>query len=112
MENNLSYLIHIIEATGKIERYLEGFSEKDFYQNEMRLDAVVRELEIIGEAANNISEDYKKQHPEIPWRKMIGMRNRLMHEYFGINKKIVWDTCQIDLKELKVLISPLIEKRA
>jgi uncharacterized protein with HEPN domain len=60
MENNLPYLKHIIEALDKISRYLEGVSEKDFYENEMRLDAVVRKLEIIGEAASNVSEDFRK----------------------------------------------------
>jgi len=108
MENDLIYLRHINDALDKIERYLNGVSEGDFYNSDMILDAVVREIEIIGEAANNISKDFQEQHLEIPWRKIVGMRNRLTHEYFGVNKKIVWDTCQIDLKELKKLISPLL----
>jgi len=109
MENELVYIKHILEAISKVEDYLKNVSEEEFYQNEMRLDAVVRELEIIGEATNNISADFQKQHKEIPWQKMIGMRNRLVHEYFGVNKKIVWETCQTDLKELRSLMTPFIK---
>lgn len=79
-------------------------------EDKKTIDAVVRGLEIIGEASNNISDEFKKKHSEIPFRDIKDTRNRLIHEYFGVNKKIVWDTCQIDLKELKALILPLIEK--
>ena len=71
---------------------------------------VVRELEIIGEAAKNVSETYRKKHQKIQWNEMIGMRNRLIHEYFGLNKSIVWETCESDLKELKKQITNLIKK--
>lgn len=72
-----------------------------FQQDEKTVFAVIRALEIIGEAAKNISEDMKAQHPEIPWRNVAGMRDKLIHEYFGVNNKVVWDTLQEDLPGLK-----------
>lgn len=108
MKNELVYLRHIIDAVEKIERYLADTSYKSFSENDMLIDAVVRELEIIGEAAGNISTSFHKKYPEVPWSKMIGMRNRLIHEYFGVNKKVVWETCITDLKELKKLILPIL----
>lgn len=108
MRNDKVYLQHIVDAIAKIETYLKGASFESFSKNEMMVDAVVRELEIIGEAANNISEGFKEDHPPIPWDEMIGMRNRLIHEYFGVNKKIVWETCQTDLKELEFQLKKLL----
>jgi uncharacterized protein with HEPN domain len=109
MNNDLVYLHHIIDALEKIGRYLTGKSLKDLFLDDMLLDAVVRELEIIGEAAKNISNEFQKNNPSIPWQSMTGMRNRLIHEYFGVDKKVVWDTCQIDLPELKKLISVVLQ---
>lgn len=65
------------------------------------VDAVVRELEIIGEAAGQCNEDFKKNNPEVPWKEAIGMRNRLIHEYFGVDLSVVWTTCMEDLPILK-----------
>jgi uncharacterized protein with HEPN domain len=109
MKDDLVYLQHILlESIDKIERYLKDTSFESFMFNDMQIDAVVRELEIIGEAANNVSEQFQSEHPAVPWSEMVGMRNRLIHEYFGVNTKIVWETCQSDLKDLKKFIKPLI----
>lgn len=110
MKNNKIYLQHIIEAIDKIQNYLKGLSYKSFLNNEIVIDAVVRQLEIIGEAANNINKNFQKKYPRIPWKKMIGIRNRLIHEYFGINKEIVWETCKKDLKELKNFILEILKR--
>ncbi len=101
MRDDLIYLRHIRDSIRKIERYLKGVSYEYFVKNDMLVGATVRELEIIGEAANNVSANFKVNHPEILWDRMIGMRNKLIHEYFGVNKKIVWETCKTDLKGLK-----------
>ena len=101
MKNDKIYIKHILEAIQKIETYKKGLNLDAFLKNEMAADAIIRELEIIGEASNNISEEFQKEHTDIPWRKMIGIRNTLIHEYFGVNKKIVWETCENDLPELK-----------
>ena len=110
MEENKDnvYLWHILEAIESIEEYLKDFNYEAFLKDKKTIDAVVRELEIIGEAANNLSDDFKKKHSEIPFRDITDMRNVLIHEYFGVNAKIVWDTCQIDILKLKEVIKTVI----
>ena len=109
MDNNTVYIAHITEAIEKIEKYLRGVSDiRQFVSNDMLFDAVLREMEIIGEAASNIDVGFREAHSEIPWKKMISLRNILIHEYFGVNGQIVWDTCQDDLPQLKALLTPLL----
>lgn len=110
MEENKDgvYLWHILEAIKSIEEYLSVFNYETFLNDKKTIDATVRELEIIGEAANNLSDDFKKKHFEIPFRDITDMRNVLIHEYFGVNAKIVWDTCQTDLIKLKEIIKTVI----
>ncbi|OGB89533.1 hypothetical protein A2625_01260 [candidate division WOR-1 bacterium RIFCSPHIGHO2_01_FULL_53_15] len=110
MKNDLVYLEHIAEAIQKIEKYLKEVSFEQFSGNDMLIDAVIRELEIIGEAANQISGKARDQYPSMPWSQMIGMRNRLIHEYFGVNKKIVWETCSTDLKELRKILATILPR--
>lgn len=112
MKNNKSdliYIKHILEAINTINRFIKNKTYTQFSKNEMMIDAVVRELEIIGEATNNISKEYKKKNKQVPWSKMTGIRNHLIHGYFSVNKKIVWETCQNDLAELKKQIKTLIK---
>ena len=90
------YLHHILDAIGLIEEYTRGMSENGFLSNSMAHDAVVRQLEIIGEAARNISDGFKKDHAQLPWGKMMGIRNKIIHEYFNVNYAIVWDTVKDD----------------
>lgn len=109
MDNNVVYIAHIMEAIEKIEKYLRDVSDvHQFVSSDMLFDAVLREMEIIGEAANNIDADFREIHPDIPWKKMISLRNILIHEYFGVNGQIVWDTCQGDLPQLKKLLLPIL----
>ena len=76
----------------------------------MAVDAVVRELEIIGEAARNVSSAYRATHPEIPFAEMIGMRNRLIHDYLGVDCDVVWQTCQADLPGLRKTMEALVRQ--
>ena len=108
MKDDQVYLRHILDAIGKIETYLKGQTYESFCKNDMMIDAVVRELEIVGEATNNLSEHLRQSHPGIPWRDAIDMRNFLIHEYFGVRTQVVWDTCESDLPLMKRLISKLI----
>ena len=101
MKNDQVYIKHIKEAVNKIEKYLAGVSFETFSTTDLLIDGVVRELTIIGEAAAKISEEFKENHPKIPFFEMIGMRNRIIHEYFSVNVKTVWETCQSDLPTLK-----------
>jgi uncharacterized protein with HEPN domain len=110
MKNDLVYIRHIIEAIEKIEKYLGGITTVEvFVVNDLVFDAVVRELEIVGEASNKVSVEFQNTHTQIPWRKMIGLRNVLIHEYFGINAKVVWETCQNDIQEVKKALISLDE---
>jgi uncharacterized protein with HEPN domain len=109
MKDDTVYLRHILEAIDKIEGYVAGFGYETFSQENKTIDAVVRELEIIGEAASNISDTFKKRHPEIPLQEAVDMRNRLIHEYFGVNLKIVWTTVVEDLPKLKTALEETVE---
>ena len=101
MKSDITYLEHILEAINTIEAYLKDVSYEEFASNKMMIDAVIRELEIIGEAANNLSKKFTKDNSEFPARDAIDMRNFLTHEYFGVNTKILWETCKNDLPETK-----------
>lgn len=99
--DTLLLLEDILAAAGKILTYTMGMSYDDFISDDKTIDAVVRNFEIIGEAANRVPEDYKLEHPEIEWRRMIGLRNRIIHEYFGIDYEIVWQIIQENIPELQ-----------
>ena len=103
------YLHHILDAIDLIEEYTQGMSENEFLSNSMAHDAVVRQIEIIGEAARTISDDFRSLHTKMPWGKMIGIRNKIIHEYFNVNYAIVWDTVQEDLPALQKIIKSILE---
>ena len=109
MTHDVIYLGHIADAINAIERYLEGISYEKFFDDQKTLDAVVRELEIVGEAANHLSQEFRNAHPDIPFMEMIGMRNKIIHEYIGVNTKIVWDTCKANLPSLKGMITSILK---
>ena len=93
-------LKYILDAISEIEEYTKNNSIEDFTKNSMLKFASVKQLEIIGEAANHISEEIIKTFPEIKWRSVIGLRNLLIHEYFGIDEHIVWNIITNDLPKL------------
>jgi len=98
------YIRHILDAAHKALHFTANQSREDLNNNEMLAISLVHLLEIVGEAANGVSDNFRKQYPHIPWRKMIGLRNRLIHGYFDINLDIVWDTV---LKDLPPLVADL-----
>ena len=103
------YLRHILDAITLIKLYTKGMSENQFLGNSMAHDAVVRQIEIIGEAARNISEEFQQKYPRLPWTKMIGIRNKIIHEYFNVNYAIVWDTVKGDLPILEKSIKNILK---
>ena len=85
------FLQDMLKACEKVGRFTKGFSVEQFQADEKTFDAVMRGLEIIGEAAKHIPEDIRRQHPEVEWRKISGFRDVAIHEYFGIDIEVVWD---------------------
>ncbi|MBI9015971.1 MAG: DUF86 domain-containing protein [Phycisphaerae bacterium] len=109
MKDDSVYLRHILESIEKIQRYIQQSEFDDFAANSLLIDAVVRNLEIIGEASGAISEDFKISYKEIPWRQMKGMRNALIHQYFGVEVKVVWNTCKQEIPALKTIIEKILK---
>ncbi len=94
------YLKNILEAQERIREYTKEMTYKEFAQSKITVDAVIRNLEVIGEAARKLSPEIKKKAFDIEWRKIVAMRNVLTHEYFGVNSKIVWDVIQNKVEPL------------
>lgn len=95
------FIDDILGAIEKIERYASMETFQEFSRNEMAIDAVIRNFEVIGEAARSIPEEVRKKYPHVEWQEMVGFRNVLIHEYFGIDVESVWDTIQKNIPALK-----------
>lgn len=108
-ENNI-FLKHILENIVLIEQNISEADFNNFIKNKTIQDAIVREIEIIGEATKNVSENLKNKHPEIPWRKISGMRDKIVHEYFDIDLEVIWKTVQNDLPIFKKQIEDLLKE--
>lgn len=102
-----TYVEHIKESISWIEKYLEGVSKEELFGSMEKQDALVRRLEIIGEATKALPEAFKQEHPEIPWRDIAGMRDNLVHEYFDVDLEEVWKTATADIPDLKKKLSDL-----
>ena len=108
MKNDSAYLKHIRDSIKNIRDFVDDADFEGFSKNKMMVSAVVREFEIIGEAASNLSDEFRQSHMEIPWRDMIDMRNVLIHEYFGVIIETVWKTIEKDLPELESMINKIL----
>lgn len=94
-------LIHIQEAISEIREYTRNADLSDFKNNSMMRFACIKQIEIIGEAARNITEETTKNYPGIPWRQIAGLRNILVHEYFGVDNDLIWQIIKTDIPELE-----------
>ena len=106
--DNILLLQDMMESSNKILSYTKGFDLDKFLSDDKTADAVVRNFEIIGEAANRIDPDFKLDNPQIDWRKLRGFRNRIVHDYFGIDYNIVWSIIENDIDELIFQLDKLI----
>ncbi|MBI4036188.1 DUF86 domain-containing protein [Candidatus Daviesbacteria bacterium] len=104
------YLQDILTSILRIEDYTKDFSLNDLENDWKTIDAVVRNLEILGEAARNIPEEAAEKYSDIPWGKMVSMRNKIIHEYFGVDLDILWKTIKEDLPVLKQQIEKIIQE--
>ena len=104
MKDDLAFIEHILLCIDKIQEYTKNLTAQEFNNNELFQDAVIRNIEIIGEATKKISKDLKSQYREIPWKEMSGMRDKLIHDYFGVDADVVWKTVNEDIPYLKSLI--------
>jgi uncharacterized protein with HEPN domain len=98
----------ILEAAGKVRRYVAGISREDFGTDSKTLDAVIRNLEIIGEAVKNVPEAIRSTYPRVEWRKFAGLRDILIHAYFGVDVDIIWDIIQNKLPVLESQVARIL----
>lgn len=103
-----AYLLDMLQAAEKIQQYMKGMSFEKFQGDELLQDAVERNIEIVGEAARRISADFKKKHPDIPWRRIIAQRNVLIHQYDSISEEEMWKVASFHIPRLIQTIKPLI----
>ncbi len=106
----LDFLEDILESIKTIREYTEGMSYDEFKDDDLRVDAVVRNFEVIGEAANNIPDRIRKKHNEVEWRGTVNFRNVMIHDYFDVDTGRVWDTIQKNLPKLERQITKVLAK--
>jgi len=104
MKSDKLYIGHIIDAISAIEEYVSGMSYDDFSKDKKTQDAVLRKLEVVGEASKRLSDKLMKSLSEVPWKDIIGMRNKLIHDYFGIDVQEVWKRAKEDVPALKATL--------
>ena len=97
----LDYIQDILDSIRDIESFIKGLTFEDFKKDRKTVNAVVRSIEVIGEASKNIPTEIKTRYPGVPWKKMAGMRDKLIHEYFGIDVEILWKVSHEEIKNLK-----------
>lgn len=105
---DIVYIQHIMDAIARIDEYLQGIDEDVFHQNHLVQDGVIRQLEIIGEATRQISRESKERHQNIPWKDMAGMRDKLIHDYLGVDVELVWLTAHDDIPTLRIALKEVL----
>ncbi|MDP2648097.1 MAG: DUF86 domain-containing protein [Candidatus Yanofskybacteria bacterium] len=103
-------LQHILESVEALQEYLVGVDQAEYLSNMEKQDSAERRLQVVGEAIVQLPHEFKDKHPDIPWAKIAGLRNRLVHEYFDIDHKLVWNTIEKSLPVFKQQIEALLEK--
>lgn len=109
-KDNLIYIYHTRDCINKIDTYTENISQDDFLSNSLIHDAVIRNFEIIGEATKKLSDDFRTKYPDIEWKKIAGMRDKLIHDYIGVDLWAVWAVVTDIIQEFKKQIQEIIDK--
>ena len=104
------FIMHIIDSIGKIEDFTGNKTKDDFLEDVQLQDAVIRRIEIIGEASKNIPEEFKRNFQDVPWSEMARTRDKLIHGYFGVDLELTWDIVENDLPELKIRMVQILEE--
>lgn len=107
----VDYLEDIVNAIERAESFVSGLSFEQFQSDDKTIFACIRALEIIGEAANKIPKSLQQKYPSVPWKEMIGMRNKLIHDYSGVNDEVIWKTIKNDLPNLKSEVTAILDIR-
>ncbi len=107
VKSDIVFIQHIKDAISAIQEHVHSITRKKFMESKLIQDAVVREIEIIGEASNRLSIEFQEKHPSIPWHAIIGMRNQLIHGYFEVDLNEVWKTIEKDIPELEQVLKTL-----
>ncbi|MBP9151170.1 MAG: DUF86 domain-containing protein [Flavobacteriales bacterium] len=103
-KNPLVYIRHIQDCIVQIMEYTSGMTQEEFLKNRLVQDAVIRNFEVIGEATKNLDEDFRKKYPHVEWKKMAGMRDKLIHDYIGVDVWAVWRVVENVIPDLQVQI--------
>lgn len=111
MKGDRVYLLHIKDAINRVDQYTMG-GKTSFLSTPMIQDAVVRNLEIMGEAVKQLSDDLKRKCPAVPWKRIAGMRDKMIHEYFGVDLQLVWEVVERDVRELRLAVDSMLEELA
>ncbi len=110
LRNYIDFLEDISEGIAKVEKFIHGATFEQFAKDDKTIFAVIRALEIIGEAAKSIPSEVKEIHTDIPWRELAGMRDKLIHQYFGVDVRVVWKTVKEDLPKLKQKLNTILNQ--
>ena len=108
-KDDLIFIEHLLDSISKIEKYVQDITVHDFVDDELIQDAVIRNFEIIGEATKHLSDSFRIKHSKVPWKKIAGMRDILIHDYLGIDIYSVWKTIEKDLPELKKQLNAIVK---
>lgn len=110
IKNPIVFLKHIRDSINNINDFSKGLSKEKFMKDKLRQNAIIRELEIIGEAVKNIPFSFRKKYPSIEWIKIAGLRDKIIHQYFGVDLKIIWGVLKEDVPELEGRIAEILHE--